>query len=142
MPTRTQPPNTHRAPRGCLGPFFHCYSGTYLHASLLWITVVKSTWKDKSLKQEPIQRGRHLPLLEALIPASCRRRLNGPVSPGASQPTYQKCGIRSRKTHLRRHSGQWSTVYYASGSKGNQFPTRTLMFLRGLVFYPTHTPAR
>ena len=33
-------------------------------------------------------------------------------------------------------SRQWSTVYYASGSKGNQFTTRTLMFLRGPVLYP------
>ena len=31
---------------------------------------------------------------------------------------------------------QWSTVYYASGSKGNQFPARTLVFLRGPVLYP------
>ena len=31
---------------------------------------------------------------------------------------------------------QWSTVYYASGSKGSQFPTRTLVFLRGPVLYP------
>ena len=36
------------------------------------------------------------------------------------------------------HSGQWSTVYYASGSKGNQFPTRTLMFLRGPVLCPCY----
>ena len=46
------------------------------------------------------------------------------------------CGIWSLKTHLRGHSKQWSTVYYASGSKGSQFPTRTLMFLRGPVLYP------
>ena len=46
------------------------------------------------------------------------------------------CGIWSRKTHLGGHSRQWSTVYYARGSKGNQFPTRTLMFLRGPVLWP------
>ena len=46
------------------------------------------------------------------------------------------CGIRSHKTHLGGHSRQWSTVYYTSGSTGNQFPTRTLMFLRGWVLYP------
>ena len=34
---------------------------------------------------------------------------------------------------------KWSTVYYASGSKGNQFPTRTLMFLRGHL-QPTPPP--
>ena len=48
----------------------------------------------------------------------------------------QYCGIRSRKAHLGGHSRQWSTVYYTSESKGNQFPTRTLMFLRGPVLYP------
>ena len=46
------------------------------------------------------------------------------------------CGIRNYKTHLGGHSRQCSTVYYASGSKGNQFPTRTLMFLKGPVLYP------
>ena len=46
------------------------------------------------------------------------------------------CGIQSCKTHPQGHSRQWSTVYYASRSKGNQFPTRTLMFLRGPVLYP------
>ena len=50
--------------------------------------------------------------------------------------TWVCCGIQSRKTRLGGHSRQWSTVYYASGSKGNQFPTRTLMFLRGPVLYP------
>ena len=30
------------------------------------------------------------------------------------------------------------TVYYTRGSKGNQFPTRTLMFLRGPVFTPDY----
>ena len=40
------------------------------------------------------------------------------------------------QTHLRGHSGQWRMVYYASRSKGNQFPTRALMFLRGPVLLP------
>ena len=47
---------------------------------------------------------------------------------------FRCCGIWSHKTHLGGHSR--STVYYASESKGNQFPTRTLMFLRGPVLYP------
>ena len=49
------------------------------------------------------------------------------------------CGIRSHKTHLGGHSKQWNTVYYSSGFKGNQFPTKTLMFLGGPVLYrPLH----
>ena len=50
------------------------------------------------------------------------------------------CGIWSHKTHLRGHSRQWTTVYYTSRSKENQFPTRTLMFLRGPVLYPPPHP--
>ena len=46
------------------------------------------------------------------------------------------CGIWNYKTHLGGHSRQWSSIYYASGSKGNQFPTRTLMFLKGPALYP------
>ena len=48
------------------------------------------------------------------------------------------CGIRSHKTHLGGHSRQWSTVYYDRVSEGNQFPRRTLMFLRGPVFTPRY----
>jgi len=33
-----------------------------------------------------------------------------------------------------------SMVYYTSGSKGNQFPTSTLMFLRGPVLLPPPPP--
>ena len=43
------------------------------------------------------------------------------------------CRIQSHKTVLRRHSRQWSTVYYASRSKGNRFSTRTLMISEDLV---------
>ena len=50
----------------------------------------------------------------------------------------QCCGIQSLKTHLRGHSRQRSTVYYASGSKGNLLPTRTLMTSEGLVLYPDY----
>ena len=46
------------------------------------------------------------------------------------------CGIQSYETHFGGHSRQWSTVYYASGFKGNHFPTRPLMFLRGPGLYP------
>ena len=41
----------------------------------------------------------------------------------------------TKHTSDKTHSRQWSTVYYASGSKRNHFPTRTLMFLRGPVLY-------
>ena len=36
----------------------------------------------------------------------------------------QCCGIRSRKTHLGGHVRQWSTVYYASRSKGESVPNK------------------
>ena len=49
---------------------------------------------------------------------------------------FRCCGIWSHKTHLGGHSRHWSRVYYASGSKRNQFPMRTLMLLRGPVLYP------
>ena len=45
------------------------------------------------------------------------------------------CGIQSCKTHLRGHSRQRSTVYYASRSKGNRLPIRTLMTSEGSVLY-------
>ena len=48
------------------------------------------------------------------------------------------CGpvVESRVVkHLGGHSKHGSTVHYASGSKGNWFPTRTCMFLR-LSFIP------
>ena len=50
------------------------------------------------------------------------------------------CGIWNHTTHLGGHSRQWSTLYYASGSNGNQFSTRILMFLRGpILYHPLHT---
>ena len=36
----------------------------------------------------------------------------------------QCCGIWSRKTHLGGHVRQWSTVYYASRSKGESVPNK------------------
>ena len=50
----------------------------------------------------------------------------------------QCCGIQSLKTHLGGHSRQRSTVYYASGSKGNLLPTRILMTSEGSVLYPRY----
>ena len=57
------------------------------------------------------------------------------LSPVSWIHSIQMWNLESSNTHFG-HSGQWSTVYYASRSTGNQFPTRTLIFLRGLVLYP------
>ena len=41
--------------------------------------------------------------------------------------------------HTPEETQDSGIVYYASGSKGNQFPTKTLMFLGGPVLYhPLH----
>ena len=66
------------------------------------------------------------------VPWFYRERVNS----GSRIWLWACCGIQSRKTYLEGHSRQWSTVYLASRSKGNQFPTTTLMFLRGPVLYP------
>ena len=65
-------------------------------------SLVKSAWKDKSLKQEPIRSGRRLPLPEALIPSepqaeaqrACLRGLPGQharnvVEPGVAKHTLE-----------------------------------------------------
>ena len=78
-------------------------------------SLVKSAWKDKSLKQEPIQSGRRLPLPEALIPASRRPRLNGPVSEGFPanvpemlwNPELQNTPWRTLKTVAYSLLRQW-----------------------------------
>ena len=90
--------------------------------------------KKKQKHLTPVVCFFHLetPSLPVCYPLICFLRHLYPPQPCIS------CGIRSRKTYLGGNSRQWSTVYYASGSKGNQFPTRTLMFLRGPVLYPCY----
>ena len=56
--------------------------------------------------------------------------------PGNAPEMLWKSQSQNTLEWRKGHSRQWSIVYYASGSKGNQFPTRTLMFLRGPVLYP------
>ena len=72
-----------------------------------------------------------------------RTRVNGRVDSGCSiaqSCLTLCCGIWNHTTHLGGHSRQWSTLYYASGSNGNQFSTRILMFLRGpILYHPLHT---
>ena len=95
---------------------------------------MKSSWKDEFLKQQLIQKARHLPLLETLASGGGSMGLSLRGLPGQCTRNVVESRVAKHTSEDTQDSGV--QFNYASGSKGNPFPTGTQMFLRGPVLYP------